>query len=275
MIPIALFAFYPLMIFMSGSLNNDQLAMMFSIICLYYLLKWREDPSIKNTVLGALSIGLGLMTKESVLVMLIPAVYVFFKVLYEYVENDKKIGKLIIDLILLTIIVVPLGFWFHIYMNGESLGVIQPFEHLSVKEKTIFERFGPFNPFIYNGVNIWNALIFTSINYSVGANSLVSIIIVVIDMVLIINWIYYFIKSKKDSLLVVTSVAWWFGYFYLNITMPYISSMNARYMVIPLMIGIIDIAKGFEKEENNKIKTLTIVNTVALCICSIVYFVIL
>ena len=272
-LPITLFAFYPLMIFMSGSLNNDQLATLFSIVTLLYLLKWRKDPSIKNTIIGSLMLGLGLMTKESSLVMLIPMVFIYFKDLSENVEQDKKIGKLLIEIILVVLIVVPLGFWFHIYMNGESLGIIQPYEYLSLKEATIHDRFGISNPFIFKEKNIWSSLIYTSINYNALEFGFVVKLLVLLDLVLLLEWLYYFIKNKKDLLLVVTSISWWFGYFYLNITMPYISSMNARYMVVPLMIGIIDIGKGFDKEENSNIKKATIITIVSICICSIIYFI--
>ena len=37
-LPMILFAFYPLYIFMSGSINNDELVTMFALICLLYLL---------------------------------------------------------------------------------------------------------------------------------------------------------------------------------------------------------------------------------------------
>ena len=42
-LPMLMFAFYPLYIFFAGSINNDELVMMFSLICLLYLMKWRKE----------------------------------------------------------------------------------------------------------------------------------------------------------------------------------------------------------------------------------------
>ena len=124
-LPMILFEFYPLYIFMSGSINNDELVSMFALICLLYLLKWKKNPSMKNAIIIATSIGLGLMTKSSMYVMIIPAVYVYFGVLKEYVNSDKKCGILLLELLVFTLIAGILGFWFQIrsYLNGlETLG---------------------------------------------------------------------------------------------------------------------------------------------------------
>ena len=49
--------------------------------------------------------------------------------------------------------------------------------------------------------------------------------------------------------------------------------MNARYMLIPLIIGFAMIGKGFEKEESKLIKGITILSTALVCIYSIVSFI--
>ena len=79
-LPMILMAFYPLNIFLSGSINNDMLVLMFSSLALLYTLKWQNNPSMKNAFLLALWIGLGLMTKTSIVVMVIPAVYVYLPI---------------------------------------------------------------------------------------------------------------------------------------------------------------------------------------------------
>ena len=253
-VPLLLISFYPIFIYLSGALNNDELVILFELICLLYLIKWRKDPSYKNTIIGSLAIGLGAMTKSSMFVMIIPAVFLFFKVLKEHVENDKSIKKMIIEIIILCIIVVPLSFWYHIYRNGESLGIITPFEHFSVKDKSVYERFGLLNLFEVKNYNIWNATLLTSIEFvGIHSNLLIKIIIA-LDIILIINWIYLFIKSKKDSFLIFTNIAWWISYIYFFISMPYVPTINIRYVIIPVLISYLDIGKGLDSINNKYIK---------------------
>ena len=76
---------------MSGSINNDELVTMFAILELFYLMRWQKNPSMKNAVIIALCIGLGLMTKTSMIVMLVPTIYVYFKKLIEFVNSDNSI----------------------------------------------------------------------------------------------------------------------------------------------------------------------------------------
>ena len=91
---------------------------------------------------------------------------------------------------------------------------------------------------------------------------------------LIIISIYYLFKYRKENgVLFITYITWWLSYLYLNISMPYSCSMNARYMLIPLIIGFVMIGKGFEKEESKLIKGITILSTALVCIYSIVYFI--
>ena len=274
-LPMLLFSFYPIFLFFSGGLNNDALLTMFSLICLLYLLKWKKDPSYKNTIIGACAIGLGAMTKSSMFVMIVPAMYVFFAVLKEYVDNEKSIKKILIELLIFCLIVFPLGFWYHIYRGGESLGIISPYEYFSVRDKSLFERFGLYNPFTVVNYNIWNSTLFTSIVYGGSEYNLLVFLIVGLDLILIVNWIYLFIKNKKNNLLIVTSLIWWISYIYLFITMPYITSINSRYIVIPIVIGIIDIARGLDSINNKFIKYETMAVTCLTCLLSITYIILL
>lgn len=274
-LPILLFSFYPIFVFFSGGLNNDGLLTLFSLICLLYLLKWRKNQTYKNTILGAVSIGLGAMTKSSMFVMVVPSIYVFIKVLKEYVDNDKKIKKLLIELIIFCIIVFPLGFGFHIYRGGKSLGIIAPYERFNVKNRTIYERFGFFNPFKVREYNIWNSTFFTSISYGKTNYNLLAFWIVGLDLALIVNWIYLFLKSKKNDILILTNITWWISYIYLFIEMPYITSINARYIMIPSIIGIIDIANGLDCIDNKLLKIEVYTVTSLICLFSALYIVLL
>ena len=276
-VSILIFSFYPLFIYMSGCLNNDELVTLFSTICLLYLIKWNKTPSIKNATIIALSIGFGLMTKTSIAVMIIPSIYVYFKKLIEFVNNDKTIKKLLIELLIFMFIVVGLGMWFHIYsaLRGlNTIGIIQPYEFLSVADESLWSRFGIPNLAKISDVNIWNYLVYSSINFGVeNTNNLLQFMMAVLIVILSFDTIYYMIKyNKKNRLLIYTFIIWWISYFYLNISMPYSCSMHSRYMMIPMFIAISFLGIGLKEEKNKIFKLQIYVVTTFLSIMSIIKF---
>ena len=276
-LPMLLFAFYPIYIFFAGLINNDELVTMFALICLLYLVKWKKNPNMKNTIIIASSIGLGLMTKSSMYVMIIPTIYVYFKVLSEHVKNDKKIGTLLIELLIFCIIAGGLGLWFQIrsYMNGlDTLGIIEPYEYLSIADKSIIERFGFVNSFKYSNVNIWNNLMYTSLNFGIlSLNNVYMSIMIILLITLIIDALYFIIKNfEKEKILMFSFVTWWVFYFFLNIQMPYTCSMHSRYMVVPISIATIMIAKGIQEEKSRFLKIQTYISTIGICIMSLGMF---
>lgn len=277
-IPMLLFSFYPLYIFMSGSINNDELVTMFAVLELFYLIKWEKNPSIKNTVLIALCIGLGLMTKTSMIVMLVPTIYVYFKKLVEFVNNDKSIKKLLCELIIFTIISATLGLWFQIRSlinNLNTLGIIQPYEYLSIANESAFARFGISNIFKVSNVNIWNYLIYSSLNFVVSDKITVySIIMAILVITLIVDIIYFIFKNIKSyKILFITLFAWWISYFYLNISMPYTCSMHSRYMVVPISIGIVYLGLGMKNEKNKFLKMQVYISSSVILLMSIFKFI--
>ena len=61
-------AFNPVSVIFSGSLTNDALVTLFGILSIYLLIKWYQKPTFKNIMLLAISLGLGVNTKHSILV---------------------------------------------------------------------------------------------------------------------------------------------------------------------------------------------------------------
>ncbi|MBQ7583140.1 MAG: glycosyltransferase family 39 protein [Lachnospiraceae bacterium] len=70
-------AVHPGFILMAGSVNNDMLAVMLTVITIYFGLKWNDEPSWPNTLVLAFTIGLGMMTKMSS-ALVVPAVALIF-----------------------------------------------------------------------------------------------------------------------------------------------------------------------------------------------------
>ena len=277
-IPILLFSFYPLYIFMSGSINNDELVTMFAVIELFYLIRWQKNPSMKNAVIIALCIGLGLMTKTSMIVMLVPTIYVYFKKLIEFVNSDRSIRKLLIELFVFFVISSTLGLWFQIRSlinNLNTLGIIQPYEYLSIANESIFARFGISNIFKSSNVNIWNYLIYSSLNFVVSEKvTAYNIIMAILVITLIVDIIYFIFKNIKSyKVLFITLLTWWISYFYLNISMPYTCSMHSRYMVVPISIGIIYLGLGMKNEKNKVLKIQVYISSTTIFLMSIFKFI--
>lgn len=278
-LPMMLFSFYPLYIFMSGSINNDELVTMFGIICILYLIKWQKKPNIKNASLIALFIGLGLMTKTSMIVMIIPTIYIYFKKLFEFVNNDKSIVNLLIQLVIFAVISGSLGLWFHFrsLANGlNTLGIIDPFEYLSIKDKSFIERFGVPNIFTTSAVNIWNFLIYSSLNFAFKLEiNMYDIVLAILVIILALDVIYFIIKNyKQNKMLALTFLSWWISYFYLNISMPYTCSMHSRYMLVAISIGIIFLEIGVKSEKNKLLKKQVYICSILISILSIIKFIV-
>lgn len=79
LIAFAIAAMHPGFILMSGSINNDMLAIMFTVMTIYYGLKWDKDPSWLYTIILALTIGFGMMAKLSS-ALIAPAVALIFMI---------------------------------------------------------------------------------------------------------------------------------------------------------------------------------------------------
>ena len=77
LISFAIAAAHPGFILMSGSINNDMLAIMLTVMTIYFGLKWDEDPSWMYTVILAFTIGFGMMAKLSS-ALIAPAVALIF-----------------------------------------------------------------------------------------------------------------------------------------------------------------------------------------------------
>ncbi|MBQ6966947.1 MAG: glycosyltransferase family 39 protein [Lachnospiraceae bacterium] len=109
-----LLAFHPLLILLSGSVNNDIMSHMFLVMAIYYILKWYRDEKLRDLFLTALTIGLSMMAKLSG-VLAAPAVA--FLMLYKLIgdiREKKGVFKRIREYALFAVTVFPLGLFFPI-----------------------------------------------------------------------------------------------------------------------------------------------------------------
>ena len=259
--------FFPQFIYMSGFINNDTLLTLFIVINLYCLIKWYENSNWKNAILVALTIGLGMNVKTSMIVMILPAAIVYLKKFIEKVKSKEKYGKLIWEAVVLVILVTILGFWHQLMLikkyDWQLFKVQMPYEHFSVKDATFWQRWGIIskelidNTILVESKNIFSYVINSSL-YCLGSFvNASSYIIKEILIVLIFITIFVIAKhslkknyEKIKSILIITYISWVIAFIYFNITMPYSCTMHSRYIGILFIIGMIMLGVDIDKSKN-------------------------
>ena len=113
----------PQFAFMSGAVDNDNLANVFSTATVYWVLRILDEPlQRRNYTFAGLALGLGLLTKKTLLFALPVALAVLVYVLY----RQRRAARAILGhgLLLFTIAVLLSGFFFvrNYRLYGEFLG---------------------------------------------------------------------------------------------------------------------------------------------------------
>ncbi len=248
----------PIFIIMSGCIGTDMALAMFFIATLYFILKWDKEPNVGSLVMGSIFLGLTFLSKLSGMLLFIIAFVVFLKKISKIdFEKEKDILKKYLCHGLIFIIITGIIFTvYEIKVGFRNFVITYPAEILDVSGYSIIQRFGIiFNPFVKSNYNIWNEIIF-NIN-GIFANftpNILSYARIIISIVLMLLWTYYFIKRiiKKEENIVflATYISFFAGYMLLNISYPYSCSMNTRYILVPIILGIIDLADSLGREEN-------------------------
>ena len=112
LIAVCFAGFLPYSIMMSGALNNDSLATLFTVMCIYFTLKWYEKPDMKGILIMALCIGCAMMTKIST-GMIAPAMAVLM--LQRAWKDRKQWTVYLKQFTYFGLIAFPLGLWHSVY----------------------------------------------------------------------------------------------------------------------------------------------------------------
>ena len=148
LLAISIVAFHPTFIILAGSVNNDILSILFVLLSVYSTLVWYEDPTVKNILYIALSIGLGMSTKLSAALVAIPIAFVF---LIKLISDKKNVIENIRQFCIFGTVCLPLGLWFSIRNNIRFKVPFTYVQRLSeesdqyIGDKTVFERLFDFS----------------------------------------------------------------------------------------------------------------------------------
>ena len=106
--------FHPSMILLSGSVNNDCMALMFTMLVILSMMKWIDERKMRDIIAAALFLGLGISTKQNVAEFAFPLAIIFLWVLIKTIKEKGDIKGLLVQYVLFGVISIPLGMWFYI-----------------------------------------------------------------------------------------------------------------------------------------------------------------
>lgn len=118
-LPFAVIAFHPSFVIFSASINNDILSVTFMLLAILYSVKWYKSKKMKDIIVTAFAIGLGMMTKLSAYMVCFPIGFVF---LVGLINDNKNYKKYIRQFAIFLIICAPLGLWWN-FRNAISYNV--------------------------------------------------------------------------------------------------------------------------------------------------------
>ena len=109
-----LFSFHPALVLLSGSVNNDCMSLLFTLLCVYTTIRWSRQPNMSNIIYIALSISLGMLTKQNVAEMAFPIAFVFIYMFVKQWREKGMPGKMLKQFTLFGVVSVPIGMSFYV-----------------------------------------------------------------------------------------------------------------------------------------------------------------
>lgn len=272
LIPLSLVAFLPNFYFMGGRVNNDAMAVFFVTMILLYSIRWYKDQSVKNTVILALSFGLGMMSKISVALFAIPTGFLMIYVLVKSIKRHDLI-KIFKSLCLFAFVSIPLGL---AYPVRNMILFNQQFNYVfDVGDAKFASQYYPFaqrfltfpigkmfNP-VYNDVrsdyNIWMYLLkgglFGEFRFHIAdaIPAIMLFIFALISIYMIVSAVSSLIEKDNSIIyLVLSAVVIMASYIAFNIKYPYGCTMDFRYIAPVFIINALLFGRFLEGNKTKK-----------------------
>ena len=280
-------AFNPLLIILSGTINNDELCLLLVLVAVLFLIKWYKSDSLKDFIIIAISTGASVMTKTSGAIVAFPIIYLFLKKLFEELNNSKNtsitIKKNLCLCILFGCISLPIGLWYPIRNNilfGQPLlYVMDPHNaDLYVGNYSFLQRFLPFSseigamycdPWTHYNIPIYllKCSLYGEYSWKIcGMYNVIYYTTIIINIFFVLYILYSIMKNSiikveenkelKISLAVLFLINL-LSYISINLELPYGCTMDFRYILPTLFVGLLFI--GFELKNIEKSKYENIV----------------
>jgi 4-amino-4-deoxy-L-arabinose transferase-like glycosyltransferase len=254
------------------------LMIFFMMTAFLYTIRWYKDPSYKNILLLALSIGAAMSTKFSGGLIAVFTAFVFLIVLLRRIRNKNAAG-LVNQFAAFALVCFPLGLWYHIRnlkLFDQAIGYVaqmKPDSALYVGNVSFVERFFSFslpdmlhhvycNP--YDDFRLWEytvkCALFGEFTFSPEHNAFAVILIVSSLLLILLSlfamvWFLIF-DRKKNRLAVISLAALWalllLSFVFFNIAYPFGCTMDFRYIVPTVLTGAAFLGLLSDKLKNDK-----------------------
>ncbi|MBR1540341.1 MAG: phospholipid carrier-dependent glycosyltransferase [Clostridia bacterium] len=277
--------FNPISVIYSGCISNDALVNLFSIVSIYFLIKWYQDSNVKNILVLAITLGLGSITKHSILVN-----YAITGIVFLWKLKQQKNEKLFTQYIIFAILLIPITFAYPIrnfILFGQKPFAVQPASKtLYIGNFSLWEQYRPLDKtllhssFALKDHNIFSNVLRTSVNPFWFLNHFIVVIEYFVSIVLLLTsciGIITLLQIQKENLHIKLSVLvtslWLFSFIMLNLTMPYSCSANARYVITPIIF--LGIQLGFLLDYLKKFKLKAIIQLLSITYSVLAYVIVL
>jgi 4-amino-4-deoxy-L-arabinose transferase-like glycosyltransferase len=300
-IALGVFAFHPAFFILSASVNNDPLMLLFFLIAVLYTIRWYHQPTMKNILVIALSIGLGMMTKLSAGMAALFTAPVFLLVLVQKLR-EKQAKMLIGQFAAFAGVCVPLGLWYpvrNLILFDQPLSYITGVSSaLYIGDVPLAQRFLSFpldqliNPLYchaYDDYNVWLYTVKCSMfgEFSFEGLDTFAAILIITNLVLIVvslaAMVYVLIRGKETDKFARFGLLWiWLtqmGSFILfNLKYPMGCTMDFRYIIPTAIIGAIftgialDRVKGKPGVLSRPVYYVGLAAVVLFCAASVLFY---
>lgn len=281
---LIMMAFHPTFTILSGSINNDMLSILLIFCTLYELIIWYKKSDMINTIILAIVTGLAVMAKTSGAIVSLPIAYIFLLQFYRAIKkgDKRKIWQYIGMYCVFGIISLSLGLWYpirnYILFKQPILYILDTNnQKLYVGDKSLWSRFIPFSKEIfiqyadpYEHYNIPTFLIKSSLfgewtwntsyicEYIYVFALFANIAIIAFSIIAMAKEMIF--TRKRDLIYRNIFLLLYFfniiSFISMNIKLPYGCSMDFRYLVPTIFIGIYFIVlqlRNLQNEVKNKL----------------------
>lgn len=251
-------------VLMSVFMNNEALAIMFTVACVFFIVRWYKNPGFGNIIFAALCLGLGMMTKTSAVFVAVFAAIVFLTMLIR--KMKEKDAMILFQFLVFVLIAVPIGMWFQVrnlilfdqpfgYVLRIPEGIDQWLGDLTVSERYLtFPIANLFEfPFLIHNRDInplyGNVCMNTIRTFSFGeigvfwhmeipqfvAAAILTINLLVLAIAIVFTFIALICAIKKRNVIIlaifVFSLALLGSYLYFSYDYPFVCTANYRYIM--------------------------------------------
>lgn len=290
---MAILCFHPSLILLSGSVNNDCMALMFSILSILMTMIWVEKRDYGSITLMAVFLGLGISTKQNVAEMAFPIGAVLLIILIKTMRGRGDLSKLLLQYVWAGFVSIPLGMWFYIRnLFKYNMPILWVYE-LSEDTWQYTGNVPVINRFLWPvpaemidnlknfkigcGYNVWMQIMRTSVlgewdmaEVGKGIKIIAVLLMLTGALIAFVAFLYFVkifiigigknnhnkIKPMNRVLFVVGYVVVMVCYLIFAYKYPQQCSMHFRYIEITLLFPTVALAFGYEKISSKQIRNI-------------------